>query len=213
MACRPSSFTDHLWGEPSPSLTDAAALLVGVVARRAGTGVPYGGVVTVERIELGDVVLRRPTPDDAVALHTVEADPAVWQLSPDLRPTDLEQTRQRLAGVLEHWQEHGFGYWIVEVDGRVVGSGGIRTFDMQGEWMLNVYYRLAPEVQGRGIASSIVQAALDLARHVQPGVPLVVRTDPRNVAARRVAEKADFQPAGMESSVERPLQVLRRSST
>jgi ribosomal-protein-alanine N-acetyltransferase len=166
--------------------------------------------VTAERIEHGSVVLRRPLLDDAVALHAVESDPEVWRLHPHLRPVRVDQTQKALVEVLDHWQQHGFGYWIVEDRGRVVGSGGIRQFDMDGEPVLNVYYRLAPDVQGRGIASFILQTALDLAQQVQPDLPVVVRTDVRNLAAQRVAEKAGFVPAEMEAGVEDPLLVLRQ---
>jgi ribosomal-protein-alanine N-acetyltransferase len=166
--------------------------------------------MTAERVEQGSLVLRRPRPDDAAALHAVESDPEVWRLHPHRRPVHVDQTRELLGTVLDHWQEHGFGYWIVEEAGRVVGSGGIKRFDMNGELVLNVYYRLAPDVHGRGIASIILQAALEVARQVQPDLPVVVRTDQRNLAAKRVAEKAGFEPAEMEAGVEDPMLVMRQ---
>jgi [ribosomal protein S5]-alanine N-acetyltransferase len=166
--------------------------------------------VPVERVERGSVILRRPHFDDAVALHEVESDPEVWRLHPHRRPTDVDQTRESLGAILDHWEEHGFGYWIVEDAGRVVGSGGIQRFDLKGERVLNVYYRLAPDVHGRGIASFILQSALNRARQVAPELPVVVRTDLRNLAAQRVAEKAGFKPAEMETEVEDPLLVLRQ---
>ena len=74
--------------------------------------------------------------------------------------------------------------------------------------MLNVYFRLAPSVQGRGLAGLIVAAAVRMAPVVAPGVDIVVRTRPANAAARRVAERAGFVDEGLEPGTT-DMQLLR----
>jgi RimJ/RimL family protein N-acetyltransferase len=74
--------------------------------------------------------------------------------------------------------------------------------------VLNVYYRLAPEVQGRGLAGHIVSASIQAAAELAPGIDLVVRTRPANAAARRVAERAGFVDQGLEPGAT-AMQLLR----
>ena len=86
--------------------------------------------------------------------------------------------------------------------------GGVRHHVMAGEDVLNVYYRLAPDVQGRGLAGRLLDACIALAPQVAPGADLVVRTRPANVAARRVAERAGFVDLGLEPGTT-DMQLLR----
>ena len=89
-----------------------------------------------------------------------------------------------------------------------VGMGGIRHHAMAGEDVLNVYYRLAPDVQGRGLGGRLLAACIALAPRVAPGADLVVRTRPANAVARRVAERAGFVDLGLEPGTT-DMQLLR----
>ena len=112
-----------------------------------------------------------------------------------------------------HWSEHDFGCWTVLVprawwfdgpvgpdpdDGeRVIGGmGGIQRYSLADEPVLNVYFRLAPSVQGRGVATHILHEAMDLGAELAPGTGVVIRIRPVNSAARRVAERAGSTTSG-----------------
>lgn len=164
----------------------------------------------IASVRTGRVALRPPTTDDAEAFHRVESDVRLWTLYPELCPATRTETDEKLEWMIEHWNAHGFGTWLVELDGVVVGSGGPRFHDLDGEQVVNVYYRISPDAQGLGIATSIVDAVLAMAPRVAPGVAVVIRTDPRNVAARRVAEKCGFSYVGDEPHDSYPLVVYRR---
>ncbi len=178
-----------------------------------------------ERVDVGDgAVLCRVVPEDAAGVLAVHGDTRVYELDPDLVHADLAASQDFLAPAVEHWAEHGFGFWTVLVpsrwwpggvpgeDGRVAaGMGGIRHHVMAGEDVLNVYYRLAPDVQGRGLAGRLLDACLRMAPEVAPGLDLVVRTGPANAAARRVAERAGFVDLGLEPLTD-DMQLLRRSA-
>src|SRR5690606_26993819 len=139
------------------------------------------------------------------------------------------QSREFLRPHVQHWASYGFGYWAVlvprpmweegpagagDLDGDRVfaGVGGIRHHTVAGQRALNVYFRLAPEVQGHGIAGRIVDAAVALAGHAAPGIDLVVRTRPANTAARRVAERAGFIDEGDEPGTT-DMRLLRLTRT
>lgn len=183
------------------------------------------------RIEHPDgLLLRELLPDDVEGVFAVHGDPRVYELDPDATHLDLAQSRAFLAPQLEHWRAHGFGYWSVLVprdvwpdgvagagehdDGRVIaGMGGIVHRTVVTPAVLNVYFRLSPAVQGRGIAGRIVARSIETADDVAPGLDLVVRTRPANAAARRVAERAGFVDEGLEpGTTDMQLLRLRRRS-
>ena len=178
------------------------------------------------RVDTGDgVLLRRPQPDDAAGVLAVHGDPRVYALDLDLLHQNLEMSAEFLVPVIEHWARYGFGYWTVLApaswwpagavapaagDGDRVnaGMGGIQYYAMAGEAVLNLYYRFAPEVQGRGLARRVIEAAIRVAAESAPGIDLVVRTRPANAAARRVAERAGFVDRGLEPGTT-DMQLLR----
>jgi [ribosomal protein S5]-alanine N-acetyltransferase len=144
-----------------------------------------------DRIETARLVLRRPTRDDLAELHRIHADPATYEHSPEGRHTSMRESRAMLDSWLGHWTEHGYGYWVVEHEGAVVGFGGLFLMrDWQGVGdVLNVYYRFDPSTWGRGYASEMVAAAVELA----PPLPLVARVRPANEPSARVALRAGFE--------------------
>ena len=177
----------------------------------SGTVVPWW-----HRIEQPDgVLLRRLTADDAPGVRAVHGDPRVYVHDPHETHPDLAHTRQFLAPMVEHWAAHGFGYWVVLLpasswpggvlgagvadDGRVVaGLGGVQHHQVDGQPVLNVYFRLAPETQGRGLAGAVLRQVAIVAPEVAPGRDVVVRTRPANAAARRVALRAGYVDEGLE---------------
>jgi ribosomal-protein-alanine N-acetyltransferase len=168
------------------------------------------------------VLLRRPGPADAPGVFSVHGDPRVYTLDPELVHRDVHDSEEFLASVDHHWRRHGFGYWVVLVprewwpdgvpdeDGAWVqaGMGGIQDYVLNGEPVLNLYFRFGPAVQGRGLATYVTDEAKALATRVAPGLDLVVRTRPANAAARRVAERAGFLDLGL-SPWEDDTQLLR----
>jgi [ribosomal protein S5]-alanine N-acetyltransferase len=171
------------------------------------------------------VLLRRPVAQDAAGVLAVHGDPRVY--IHDLHEThpDLAHTQAFLAPMLRHWGVHGFGYWTVLVtapdwldgvagtlpgdDGRLVaGLGGVQHHTVDGRPVLNVYFRFAPEAQGRGLAGAVLRRVAELAAQVAPGVDVVVRTRPANLAARRVAERAGYVDEGLEPGTT-DMQLLR----
>lgn len=176
----------------------------------------------------GGILLRRPTTADTVGMFVVHRDPAVYRHDPQETHPDIDHTTRFLAPMLAHWADHGFGYWAVLVprtlwpDGErgdedsdgdrvIAGLGGIQRHTLAGRDVLNVYYRLAPATQGRGLAGTILQQAIAIAPQVAPGADLVVRTRPANAVARHVAERAGFHDQGLEPGTTDMQLLIRRA--
>jgi len=180
-----------------------------------------------DRVEAAaGVLLRRPIPADVAGLFAVHGHPSVYTLDPTERHRDLAHTRGWMEPFLADWERGDLGYWTVLVprewwaDGQagpadedgervIAGMGGIRFHQIgPDDRALNVYFRLAPAVHGRGLAGIIVDEAITQAGRLAPGVDLVVRTRPANGAARRVAERAGFVDQGIVTA-EPGMQRLR----
>nr|WP_232285441.1 GNAT family N-acetyltransferase [Saccharomonospora marina] len=106
-------------------------------------------------------------------------------------PATPAQARERFAIWRQHWAAYGFGYVaVVEVDSAtVVGIGGVQVRDLDGERVLNLYYRFLPAAWGKGYATEMARAVLEWTRRELPERAVVVITAVDNAPARRVADK------------------------
>ncbi len=61
---------------------------------------------------------------------------------------------------LDRWESDGFDYGVVEeTNTRTgIGVGGLRRKSLDGEQVLNLYYRLAGAAHGRGLASEAARS-------------------------------------------------------
>lgn len=144
------------------------------------------------RVETERLLLRRPVHADLGELHRIHSDPRTWEHGLEGGPSSRAQSGRRLAHWLAHWESRGYGYWTVELRGCVVGFGGLmllpRWRGRRGD-ALNLYYRLDPGSWGRGYASELARAAVDLADRELPGLPVVARIRDGNDRSVRVAER------------------------
>lgn len=145
--------------------------------------------VSTERLTLAAV-----TDADLDELHSLSSDPRVWQHFPAGRHTSREQTARQIEGFVAAWRRDGLGYWTARLreDDAFVGVGGC-TLTRGVAW--NVYYRIRPEMQGRGLASELVAAARAAAAQVRPDLPVVAYLVEHNLASRRTAERAGLRLA------------------
>jgi ribosomal-protein-alanine N-acetyltransferase len=132
--------------------------------------------------------LRRPTGEDAPALVAVHTDPRVYRHSPDGTPSP-GKARRMAAEFIDTWERHGIGFWIVEHDGTAVGAAGVKPTRLAGRDCWNLYFRLVPEMWGRGLATEAAQEAIVVAGELQPDWPVLVATRPGNDNAVGLAGK------------------------
>lgn len=143
------------------------------------------------RVQTTRLLLRRLELWDGPAMFQVHGDPATYSYSPAARHSDLATSEAMLRGCLGHWNTYGFGYWAVTVGQQqiVIGFGGVESRHWRERDVLNLYYRFTPSVWGQGYATELAQRAVNLAREHLPGLPIIARTRPANLAAQRVAQK------------------------
>ena len=104
----------------------------------------------------------------------------------------------RLEEWLDHWDQHGFEYWVVEAsdsgqvgDGaQVLGFTGVQTADWLERPVLNLYYRYAAERWGRGYATEGARHAVCWAQVHHPTRPVLAYTTLDNVGSQRTAVAA-----------------------
>jgi len=106
-----------------------------------------------------------------------------------------EETRRRLGLLLAHWDEHGFGWWVLRdaATGQFVGRGGLRYYVLDGRTEVEVGYGLMPEYWGKGLATELARESVRVGFTVLRVPELVSFTLPDNRGSRRVMEKAGFR--------------------
>lgn len=125
---------------------------------------------------------------DLVALHL---DPDVCRYIGGVRSP--QATAAYLATAMAHWDRHGFGLWALRTgDGEFAGRAGIRQVAIEGGPEFELLYTLKRELWGKGLASEIVAALLDIAQTRLGAPPLVALVVAGNDASCRVLEKSGF---------------------
>ena len=149
------------------------------------------------------LTFRRITADDLAVAHALHADPATNLHNPYGADPDLATTREHLDGWVRHWREHGFGYELIDDGTGIVGICGVRRDVWQGLHVLNLYWRLVPEVWGRGYATTAGAHALEMAIAARHREPVVARLVDGNAASARIAEKLGMVRApGLDATVD-----------
>ena len=147
---------------------------------------------TSEVRRTADLVLRPVRAEDVESLVAIETDPRTTRNSPTGPPT-REQAKQLLLSVVAAWDEGGPHYWAVQHERQLVGTAGLRRAKLHERECWNLYYRLSPDVWGRGFATQAAREAVGFAAVMLGELPVVARTRPDNSAAQRVALKVGLE--------------------
>jgi len=104
---------------------------------------------------------------------------------------DDAQTDAYLAKNLKHWDDYGYGLWILRDfgGGEPVGRAVLRHLLVDGVDEVEVGYAFYPSHWGRGLATEIATACLELGRRQLGLTTIVAVTDPGNRASQHVLEK------------------------
>jgi RimJ/RimL family protein N-acetyltransferase len=132
--------------------------------------------------------------DDFEDLFALYSDPVVMRFLGGVR--SAEQTREKLASMIDHERRHGFSIWALvgKPDGRFVGRCGFWYMHDPDE--AELAYTLAQCAWGRGLATEAAEAAVRVAFQ-RFGLPsLVAFAEADNVASRRVMVKLGMQLVG-----------------
>ncbi len=162
---------------------------------------PGGGVLALPRT-LARLVLARPTAEDRAEILDLLMAPGVlaWSLRVDDAPRDAAERwlDRRLAG----WTDEGVGIGTVRTieDGRLVGLVGLRASTLQGavdEPVLEIGWRVRPDVEGRGFATEAAEGWIRLAFDELGATRIACQVDQRNDRSRRLARRLGFRSPQM----------------
>jgi len=104
---------------------------------------------------------------------------------------DAAQTAAYMSRNLQHWDDYGFGLWLLHDGGdQVAGRAVLRHLLVDGTDEVELGYGLHPRFWGRGLATEVAKALLRLAREELRIAAPVAITLPANVGSQRVLVKA-----------------------
>lgn len=136
-------------------------------------------------------------------LRSMDQDPMLMAMLGGVR--DEGGTRGYLDTNLRHWDEYGFGVWMLRETGtrEIVGRGVLRHLAIDRPDDVEVGYGFVPAQWGRGLATEIAKELVRRA-HEDLGLrTLVALTLPSNEKSQRVLTKvgmhlqAEVQHAGV----------------
>lgn len=151
---------------------------------------------SVETIETPRLVGGRLGPAHLDETRRLLADPLVMRtLSATGDPMSDVEIRASLDDADDHWRRHGFGLYALRArdDGRFVGRGGLKWYEVEGEPTVGLAYAIVAPEWGRGFATEIARACLRLGFEGLRLDAIGCWTLPINLASRRVMEKVGFR--------------------
>jgi RimJ/RimL family protein N-acetyltransferase len=140
-------------------------------------------------LETERLLLRPITDDDFDAVAALYGDADVMRFIGLRGPMTREQTKDRLAFMVDHWRQHGFGMWALRLKegGEFVGRCGLRYMDNTTE--IELGYTLAKAYWGKGLATEASRAVVRHTFEVLKLGRLVAIADPANTASVNVMKK------------------------
>ena len=138
------------------------------------------------------LLLRAPQASDVEPLFEIQGDPVAMRYT-TVAP-DAAATARYLEAYTARLPQDGFAPWVVVLreERRVVGWGGLNRDPNAPQWGPEIAYFIHPAYWGRGIATELVAAALELAFRRVGLEEVSAFTMPENVASARVLRKAGF---------------------
>jgi RimJ/RimL family protein N-acetyltransferase len=137
------------------------------------------------------LILRSWLAADREPFARVNRDPAVMEFIPAL--LTAEESNSFVDRIEAHFEEHGFGLWAVELPDptRFIGYVGLAVPRFKAPFtpVVEIGWRLAPEVWRQGLATEAAHAVVRHAFEVLRIPNLVSFTVPANLPSRRVMEK------------------------
>ena len=107
------------------------------------------------------LTLARPRLEDLPAYDRVIGDPRVPEHQFPARFRTPEFNEQLLHKAIDHWEQHGWGPWIVWLGDELIGRAGLITSTFEGRECVEAKWFLSPDHWGRGYATEAARAAID----------------------------------------------------
>ena len=139
------------------------------------------------------LVVRPFADDDVDRMHEIFGDAEVMRFIP-LGVLDRNETRRLLDRYRREYDERGYSFWGIELDGALIGDVGFHPHEGVGEPELG--YTLAREAWGHGYASEAAAACIEAAFAALPAERLLAVVDLENEASLRTIGRVGFGRVG-----------------
>jgi RimJ/RimL family protein N-acetyltransferase len=128
----------------------------------------------------------RLLPQHADEIHRMHQDPEQMALLGGIR--NATETAEYMERNLRHWDEYGFGIWLLRdaETGVVAGRALLRHYLFEDVDEVEVGYSFHPAWWGRGLAPEIASACLRFGREQLGLQTIVAVTTPANLRSQRV---------------------------
>ncbi|HYN65359.1 MAG TPA: GNAT family N-acetyltransferase [Ornithinibacter sp.] len=145
------------------------------------------------------LTLRPPSGGDRTLWVQLHRDPALYEHAVVAMAGTDDAAGQGFSDCLDRWRGTGFDYGVVEETSSRsgIGVGGLRRLtDEHGDEVLDLCYRLARPVHGRGFGTEAARAWTAHALEWLPDLPVVARTREANLPSVRTALAAGLERVG-----------------
>jgi RimJ/RimL family protein N-acetyltransferase len=144
-----------------------------------------------QEIRTSRLLLRHWVDADREPFAAMNADSQVRRYFPDV--LTRAESDASVARITQHFEEHGYGFWAVEIPGvaRFAGMVGLAqvTFAAPFAPCVEIGWRLDVPYWGRGYATEAARAALAFGFGELDLKEIVAFTVPTNLPSRRVMER------------------------
>ena len=150
-------------------------------------------------IATNHLTLRPPGRMDRSLWVRLHRDPVLYDHAPWAMPASDDAASADFDDCLGRWDSVGFDYGVAEETSTRsgIGVGGLRRRHLDdGEEVLNLYYRFAAPVHGRGLGKEAARAWTAHALEWLPALPVVATSREVSERAVRAALAAGLEPAG-----------------
>jgi RimJ/RimL family protein N-acetyltransferase len=140
--------------------------------------------ITTERLTLRPWVL-----SDAPRLHELLSGDDVLKYFPNQTVPPLDRVEKFIERQLQHWQDHGYGWWAVTLtsSGELMGWVGLQFLPETNE--TEIAYMLGREYWGKGFATEAAAVGIRMG-FAELGIETIVAiVHVENAASCHVAEK------------------------
>jgi ribosomal-protein-alanine N-acetyltransferase len=145
----------------------------------------------LEHFETQRLRAYRLQPEDVALLLDMHQDPVTMATLGGVRSE--EQTRDYLQRFLRHWDENGFGMWLLyDREQQFLGRAALRRMELDGQMEVEVGCALLARFWRRGLASEAVGALVEMAFARLRLPDLVGFALPDNRASIRILQKLGF---------------------